>query len=522
MNKVTQKKACRNRQKQARRMNRIHTLRKKRKRSGRPLTNEQKKDRREKLNNRKESKQKRKQLIAERSESKNVQRIQKALSSVFSIAELDLLAKSTGFIKRQGSITAFAFVYMLSFGFLGNGSKALTYLVGGLRDLFGVNVTAQALSKRINTKFSTIFLRSVMEKLLETQLSIGLKNHFSELFYMFSGIFLEDSTAVTLNEDLSEDFRGSGGGASKSALKIQCIFDIMTNLMHSTKITSGIVPDVSSAYDVLKCIKRGCLIIRDLGYFSIPALAMIEKKCAYYLSRLSITTNVYLNETDTERLDVPDFLKRELLKENSSISIPIYVGQKERFKTRLVAEKVPAHVSEQRKAKYKEKHKKSPPEYYKEWCGYSIFITNIPENIFSSKMIISLYKIRWQIELVFLNLKMNIEIDVMKGTNKHRIEGLVYGRLITILTICIIQNYAINKAGNREVSGNKLTKWLISDNRLHQAIRKEGMSLLLITLECDLILVCKQQRKRQTTQELIEEIFHMEKNTINQEALLCA
>jgi len=183
---------------------------------------------------------------------------------------------------------------------------------------------------------------------------------------------------------------------------------------------------------------------------------------------------------------------------------------------------VPAHVCEQRKKKYKEKYKKSPPTYYKEWCGYSIFITNIPEDIFSGKMIITLYKIRWQIELVFLNLKMNVEIDVIKGTNKHRIEGLVYGRLITILTIYIIQNYATNMAGNREVSGNKLTKWLASDDRLHEAIREENISLLLIMLECDLILVCKQQRQRKTTQKLIEETFHMEQNNINQEALSCA
>jgi hypothetical protein len=411
---------------------------------------------------------------------------------------------------------------MLSFGFLGNGSKALTYLVAGLRKFFCVNVTPQALSKRINTKSSTIFLRSVLEKLMENQLSIGLKNRMSELFSMFSGILLEDSSIVTLNESLSEDFQGSGGGASKSALKIHCIFDIMTNLMNSLKVTSGIVADQTHAYDILEYIKPSFLIIRDLGYFNVPVLMKIEKKLAYYISRLSITTHVYLSETDTEPLNVPDFLKNEFLKGNPSVSIPIYVGQKEKFKSRLIAEQVPDNVSEQRKKKFKEKHKKSPSQYYKEWCGYSIFITNIPESMFSCAMIIALYKIRWQIELVFLNLKRNIEIDIMKGTNKHRIEGLIYGRLITILTMCVIHNYAAHIARDQEVSGNKLTKWLANDDRLHQAIREDGISLLLITLECDLILVCKQQRQRQTTQGLIEKTLSMEQENIDQRELLYA
>ena len=88
--------------------------------------------------------------------------------------------------------------------------------------------------------------------------------------------------------------------------------------------------------------------------------------------------------------------------------------------------------------------------------------------------------------------------------------------------MCVIHNYAAHIARDQEVSGNKLTKWLANDDRLHQAIREDGISLLLITLECDLILVCKQQRQRQTTQGLIEETLRMEQKNIDQRELLYA
>lgn len=57
--------------------------------------------------------------------------------------------------------------------------------------------------------------------------------------------------------------------------------------------------------------------------------------------------------------------------------------------------------------------------------------------MYSPMFIIAIYKIRWQIELIFKNFKSNIELDYLAGTNKYRIESLIYGRLITITTIFI-------------------------------------------------------------------------------------
>ena len=72
------------------------------------------------------------------------------------------------------------------------------------------------------------------------------------------------------------------------------------------------------------------------------------------------------------------FIKEELVKGVTSINQIVYLGVKERFETRLVVEKGPDEVSKQRQARYTNGNGKAPSEYYTEWCGYSIFITNIP------------------------------------------------------------------------------------------------------------------------------------------------
>lgn len=512
MKRVSKCKASRKQQKQARKIQQTVRKRKKNHSLGKRLTAEQKKRRSEQLSKREESKQNRKQLNRDKNETEKIKSIQNAISSVFNNETLEKLAKATGFIKRStGQITAFSFVYIVSFGFFGNGEIALSYLVFGLRSHFNVNVTPQALSKRINSSSSVKFLRAILQKLIAVQLNIGLKNSFSETFSMFSGIYLQDSTQVTLNEELSEDFKGAGGGASTSALKLDFIYDIANLVVAKIKITSATINDQTNTKEILTCIKSRSLIIRDLGYFTITVLQSIQNKAAYYISRLSISAHVYLNKDDEEPLDIPKYLEKLYGEGKDSSKIKIYVGKTERFETRLVAEKVPLNVAEQRIKRFKKDRKKEASQHYTEWSGFSIFITNIPETMFSGKMIIALYKIRWQIELVFKNFKSNVEINILKGTSKNRINSLVYGKLITIAVMFIIHNYAANIAKDREVSGDKLAKLLKSDHQLHLAIIKNDMSMLLILLEHDIVLVCKQKRNKKTTCEYIEEVLSMEK-----------
>ena len=450
--------------------------------------------------------EKKRQYRREQQEKDKAQRFQQSILKIFSDDGLDLLAKSTGFIKRKGQITAFAFIYIVSFGFLGNGEIALTYLALGLGKNFGILVSPQALSKRINSDNSPKFLKAVFQQVLEAQIEVGLKNHILDFFKVFDRILLQDSTQVALNEQLSDDFTAAGGGGSTSGLKLDFVYDILNYYVCGVTMASATVNDQSLSKNILKYLKKTTLVIRDLGYFSLKCLKLIDSKGCYYLSRLSITAYVYLTEESNEPTDLLAYFKKHIKKEGNIRNFDIYVGKEEKIKTRLVVQKLPKEVIAQRIARYKRDKKKEPDTYYTEWCGYAIFITNIPIDMYSDDFIITLYRIRWQIELVFKSLKSNIEIDYMKGTNKNRIECLVYGRLITLTMTFLIHNFAANIVKKHEVSGDKLVKYLISDHRLREAIIQNNLSPLLKDLEYEILLLCKQKRGRKTTLERLEGI----------------
>lgn len=515
MSKIAGKKAKRQRERRAKKIKIINLKRRHKKKQwkGKKLTSDEKKIRSEKLKRREYEKKKQRaekeQKHREYIENRNISNLNKILFKCFDQERLNSLAKSTEFIKRQtASITSFAFIYVLSFGFFGNGAISLACLTAGLRQNFDILITLQALSKRINRRQSVKFIKSVLSELLIEQLKYVLNSEQKCMFSYFSGVIVEDSTQVSLHEYLTPSFEGSGGGASQSAVKLNLIYDIKNILILGVKLTSGIVSDKTNNLEILACIKSKMLIIRDLGYFSLRSLKQIHDASAYFLSRLPHNLNVYLNDNDNDDdpIDILKLFNQELSDDKASLDLNVYLGKGKTIKTRLIAERVPLSVIHQRTKRYKKEYKKEPATYYVEWNGYSIFITNLPR-IFSAPTIIAFYKIRWRIELIFKNLKSNLEIDVLKGTNPHRIECLIYGRLIVLVTTVLIHKYAANSAKDREVSEDKLTKWLKSDRRLQRAVLSGHYSEILKQLDYDLDLVSKQKRFKKTTLEIVDNVL---------------
>ena len=112
-------------------------------------------------------------------------------------------------------------------------------------------------------------------------------------------------------------------------------------------------------------------------------------------------------------------------------------------------------------------------------------------------------------ELTFRNWKSLLKINVLKGTRTERVQCIIYGRLITIIMLAMISSYASWYAEDylqRELSLPKLINWLKRKNRLVNAVHDGTLEALLRNLRRALPkLLCKQQRKRRTSRQLIAE-----------------
>lgn len=260
---------------------------------------------------------------------------------------------------------------------------------------------------------------------------------------------------------------------------------------------NGLSSDLSCS-KILKFIRANDLVIRDLSYFSLDVFRKIIQKKAFFISKLHNKVNIYLSLLESHPLDLLQFLKTNA--KNNPKSLFIYLGaQKNPY--RMVYEKAPDKVVRQRLKRYKKERGKEPSEHYREMIHYSILITNVPQEMLCDAAVFTAYKLRWQVELFFKNIKSNLHINVMDGKSQIRILNLIYGRLIGLIILSYIFHQVSRHQKDREVSFYKLTKWLVDYNRLCLAILNDRVDKLLKTIIEDIKLHCKQKRKRKTSRE---------------------
>jgi transposase len=155
-------------------------------------------------------------------------------------------------------------------------------------------------------------------------------------------------------------------------------------------------------------------------------------------------------------------------------------------------------VLELRRERHRRIRKSEPSEELDEWNGYTMMLTNIPKDKLKLKQILKMYKIRWQIELFFKNIKSYLHIDKLTGKNKYRILILIYTKLILTWMAALLYAYAQMIADEgKEVSKFKFTKWLQEEFGWRKAFITADFTELIETLQEDLDFLCKQSTRKQ-------------------------
>jgi hypothetical protein len=371
-------------------------------------------------------------------------------------------------------------------------------------------MSPQALHQRINP-YAVTYLQQVFQLVLRQQLEPLCNRLPLGALAPFGRVLLEDSTQCSLHEKLAATFKGSGGSASASAVKIDLIYDVLHHSLLEMHLSDGTAADQGRALAILPHLRPDDLVLRDLGYLSLESLRQIEAQNAWYLSRLSKGVDVYL-EADPQSLPLVmvDHLER-YYPDDSVIDLPVYMGH-ERVGCRFLAYRLPAPVVQERRRKALEEARKKGRQLsqeYLDWLSFGFYVTNISEQVWPPKVVGTVYRLRWQVELTFRNWKSLLKINVLKGTRPERIKCLIYGRLITITIVAMMSSYASWYAEDylqRELSLPKLINWLKRKNRLVNAMHGGTVEALLRHLRRALPkLLCKQKRKRRTSRQLIEE-----------------
>lgn len=371
------------------------------------------------------------------------------LREFFSEEELQKKAVSSGFYKRKCGFTPTMFFDILLYSASQTEAYSLSQVSTKVKTQHRVRITKQSIDGRF-TQEAVSFVKSILKELLERQLS---KVFCRDFLSQFNHVRIKDSTRFIVPDKLSEHFKGFGGsaGTSQASVSIQYEYDARSGKILDLNVTSGTRNDATDASETKAKIEKGDLSIRDLGYYKLPVLTWFTQQGASFISRLNTSTFVFDPDTKVQ-IGFKELYKSMCQNKQTRCDRLVLVGKGQQKLFRLIVDIVPDHVYEERIRKVnKENNKKgwTTSDDYKARCRFNLFITNVPAEEFSAEEAMLIYRLRWQVELMFKNWKSVCKINKIQSMKYERFVCLLFAKLILIMLnmqiICNLQAHCFKK-----------------------------------------------------------------------------
>jgi len=323
----------------------------------------------------------------------------------------------------------------------------------GLWSLFhGQTLSKQAVAKRFSAA-AVCFLQSVLKALLARLCFSSLPR--PKALTSFSRVLIQDSTCVALHPKLAAQFPGSHSHrhGRSATLKIQAFYDVLSQSCLHFEVGSFSTNDQAASASILQWVRKGDLILRDLGYAVIKVFKEFQQKGIYFLSRWLPNTALFDPKTG-QSLDL-----LATLRALGQWDGPVWLGKEDRLPVRLVALPVPESVAAERRRKLNANRDRRhrPSAQRLALLGWDIYITNVPTLLWPPATLPAVYQLRWRIEILFKAWKSHFRLDTLSVGSAEQVQVLVYGRLIWI---CLFQATFLNpEAPTAVLSVIKLASW---------------------------------------------------------------
>jgi hypothetical protein len=337
---------------------------------------------------------------------------------------------TTHWQRRRGHVSPSQFVQTLVWGFL-EAPEATLGQLARVAQATGALVTPQALSQRFSQR-SVDLLRGVLSDalglLLEAEpVAVALLEAFP------GGVYLGDSTQIALPNAWQAIWDGGGTAA---ALKLPTLFEL---------VRGGLQVDLTPArqHDSLTRLANGvfpagAVVVEDTGYQDLTRLCQRQARGVGTI--LPLRSNLVLCDAAGQRLDLLGWLHTQPPRPVERVvwlqGVPL----------RVVAVPATPATAARKRASLRadaQDHRRPPNAKALALADWIVVLTTVPAEQASAQQILTLMRLRWQIELLFKLWKDQGKLDETRGWRAERILTELYAKLLGLL----IQHWVVLATG---------------------------------------------------------------------------
>lgn len=383
---------------------------------------------------------------------------------------VDRWAKQTGFIRRKRVFKAYEFLMLMVVGQMGMKHPSLAGMVAAITASF----SREALHKRFTPQAVAFMHRCLVFALKEKLNRASLID--AKALRPFDRVAIVDSSGWNVHPSLESVLPGTGGDGSGATCKLQTFYEYKRGELSFVEMTSGLVPDNRYVDHLPEMLNKKDLTLFDLGYFKLNALHRIDGKGAFYLCRLLTQTSVH----DPQNMKEIQLDKVLGTVNGDAIELNVLLGstQRDKIPCRLICLRVSEELANKRRRELRartSRRRKGCSKKSLALCSWTLLITNAPAKQLPAGIALDLYMLRWQIELLFKQLKSILRIHQSNTGREPRLRCELYGKLIGAVLI-----HRIHGIINRPL-WNKHRKELSMD-KLYKRIQERAFTLLSMML----------------------------------------
>jgi IS4 transposase len=343
--------------------------------------------------------------------------------SMFSQEWLEKIANGTGQIKRARKIDPTILFWTLVLGFGVGPQRGIASLKRVYENKSGKSICDSSWYDRFTPELVEFLHQCVIHGMQELARKSYVK--LGKKLQNFEDILIQDSTIIRLHKFLADKFPAARSRVVAAGIKVSVLVSAVANGPKSVALFGERVSEIKTL-KIGSWVKDRILLI-DLGFYKHHTFTRIVENGGYFISRWKKVANPTIisvtggfSEDFQEKIvgkKLSEIISR--LPKNGILDAMVEVS----FKRRI----------------YKGQQKQDTQSfrlvgvYNEESEKYHIYLTNIQADALGPEDIARLYGARWDIELLFKELKNKYAFDVLKTKNEQILKALIWTGILTLI-----------------------------------------------------------------------------------------
>lgn len=344
-----------------------------------------------------------------RDQKRDAEAVERELQRAFTPAVIDELRAQTGYNPRQRVGTAFRLMLTVVEGFLVGQTLSFASLRAIFVRRFGF-IRSCPFQKRFKEASAGAFFRAALERLVASvAASAGLE--LGGPLGRFDDVRIYDGTGQRVPPRGSKALPACTKGKAGTTWVMG--YSIKTGLLEHGICGAETAAEIPLWRQLVPSFSRGALYLFDLGFFERALFAQARAAGAHVLMRLKTTAKVKVlgHVSANGFAPLPGwslgyYLQAVSRRRGTVFDLDVTWGKgKEMITLRLVGFA----------------HKSSCIRWY---------LTTVPRSMLTARQIVSAYRLRWLIELLFRELKQATDLGRSFTANRHAVEALTYAAML--------------------------------------------------------------------------------------------